>query len=1304
MDAPLSVNTNSGTITSQNSTQIDITLDATGIIAGDYQYDIAITSNDSLVANTTLSFMATVTGSPEIMGTDTIKLGTIYAGFAIKKSILINNTGFDSLKIDSLRYSSNSLELGQYDGLVVLPLDKAKLEFVFENLPVGVINDSITISSNAPLHKIYVTGTVNPAPISIDTDTLNFTIISSQSDSTLITLTNLLNTDISLDLIPSDTFTVSTKDFFPIHEVTKAVMIRCYDLSQLSSQWNSFNYNFNDVELDLTSLNKQNFTYEDIVNSNADVLFMGETIFLALTDNELDAIIRYVNEGHGFVGYYNVFDSFFGNPHNRLAPLWGLSKNTTYSRLNSFDLTSIQTRDHEIFEGIPETFTFASNAEASEPWEKVNLHGEVLATSTDEKQIVVRNFNRVYFSDYRVGYGDYTDLLFLRNAIKFADKSFGSVGVDMPSMTITNNGTQAVKVKVSTTGLLAGSYQYLLNLHDSNGDQLITKIPVNLEVIGIPIIKTTDSLDFSNTNIGATLVLDLIIENDGAADIVIDDMAVSGTAFSLSETFPIVVPPFKTYTSKITFRPNQAGDFLETIFIRNNDTTRQDKPVVLKGTGLSLPQMNVTQTAISITLVEGDSIMQSIQIQNVGMDTLFWNASSSLGDVMEEFNLPAIGNGWSGAVYLNDKVYVGHFNSGQVYTFDPVTKNFDLAFDVTDNRVTRMTTDGFQIYTQVSGFGVYKYDLNGFLTDYFTFDNNVYIPIAYRNGEMWRSENRDGEFSNTIDKMDLDGNILASYPLSTPVKIQGIDWVDDQTILVLDRESGYKLKKFKFDGSVFSLVDSITTSVPGIVLDLSYKFPNVWSITYTGKLQRIDYSGNAMILASSGNLLPDSTQTIQYKVKTIGLSPGDYTYHLDITSDDPTQTSPLFIPINLKVIAVPVGNSAPLLSLSDVIMLEDDNIDINLKEKVSDIQSPFSDLTISFQVLSAQSNEVGNITISDLMLNRDDHMLHISAKSGINGVFLVEFTAIDQQGLSSLDTISVTIRAVNDAPSFELSGDQASIVNSGLLSVNNFAFNITDNDHLSQSYSFISYSNKPEFFKLQPSINSMGTLSYEVNTDMTGEVLVYVSLKDNGGTAFGGAFLSVQDTFKISVNTFNAIPVITAASDSLATYQDTPITIKLSDLLVSDPDNIYPDDFTLVVQTGVNYSVSGSTVTPDINFVGTLSVQVLVNDGISNSNSFSLSIEVFNILSLTDPEQGNLYSIFPNPTTKELTINVQHGFSDVMHIRICDSSGKVLRQSASVISEENFNYRIDVSNLPRGILFMAVDIGGFTQVQKIILK
>ncbi|MEN8247251.1 MAG: cadherin-like domain-containing protein, partial [Thermodesulfobacteriota bacterium] len=74
--------------------------------------------------------------------------------------------------------------------------------------------------------------------------------------------------------------------------------------------------------------------------------------------------------------------------------------------------------------------------------------------------------------------------------------------------------------------------------------------------------------------------------------------------------------------------------------------------------------------------------------------------------------------------------------------------------------------------------------------------------------------------------------------------------------------------------------------------------------------------------------------------------------------------------------------------------------------------------------------------------------------------------------------------------------------------------------------------------------------------------------------------------------------------------EDTPREIVLADLIVTDADSTFPDDFTLMVQDGVNYTHAGNTITPALNFNGPLSVNVQVHDGGYTSNTYNLGITV----------------------------------------------------------------------------------------------
>jgi hypothetical protein len=89
----------------------------------------------------------------------------------------------------------------------------------------------------------------------------------------------------------------------------------------------------------------------------------------------------------------------------------------------------------------------------------------------------------------------------------------------------------------------------------------------------------------------------------------------------------------------------------------------------------------------------------------------------------------------------------------------------------------------------------------------------------------------------------------------------------------------------------------------------------------------------------------------------------------------------------------------------------------------------------------------------------------------------------------------------------------------------------------------------------------------------------------------------------------NDMPVITDQNE-ISVLEDNSLLITTSHLVIEDSDNT-PLEMTVIVSNGTNYTVSGgNTITPSLNFNGTLSVPITVNDGLSTSCIFAASITV----------------------------------------------------------------------------------------------
>ncbi|HVX62800.1 MAG TPA: Ig-like domain-containing protein, partial [Pirellulales bacterium] len=132
---------------------------------------------------------------------------------------------------------------------------------------------------------------------------------------------------------------------------------------------------------------------------------------------------------------------------------------------------------------------------------------------------------------------------------------------------------------------------------------------------------------------------------------------------------------------------------------------------------------------------------------------------------------------------------------------------------------------------------------------------------------------------------------------------------------------------------------------------------------------------------------------------------------------------------------------------------------------------------------------------------------------------------------SAAQTFTITIRSVNDAPSFTAGADQSVNQDAGPQTVA-WATNISAGpNEAAQALNFLVANDNPSLFSTPPAIDSSGTLTYTPAAHASGVAHVTVQLHNNGGTANGGVDTSAPLTFTINVNFVNQPPSFTAGSD-----------------------------------------------------------------------------------------------------------------------------------------------------------------------------
>ncbi|MCB9399654.1 MAG: tandem-95 repeat protein, partial [Acidobacteria bacterium] len=157
-----------------------------------------------------------------------------------------------------------------------------------------------------------------------------------------------------------------------------------------------------------------------------------------------------------------------------------------------------------------------------------------------------------------------------------------------------------------------------------------------------------------------------------------------------------------------------------------------------------------------------------------------------------------------------------------------------------------------------------------------------------------------------------------------------------------------------------------------------------------------------------------------------------------------------------------------------------------------------------------------------------------------NGTTTVMITAMDDGGTanggidtSAAQSFTITVNAVNDAPSFSKDVDPSVLEDSGAATYVNFLTSISPGpaDESGQTVSFAISNDNPGLFSSQPAIDASGTLTFTPVADASGSANLSVTAMDDGGTANGGMNTSAPQSFTITIMGINDPPSFTAGSD-----------------------------------------------------------------------------------------------------------------------------------------------------------------------------
>jgi hypothetical protein len=244
-----------------------------------------------------------------------------------------------------------------------------------------------------------------------------------------------------------------------------------------------------------------------------------------------------------------------------------------------------------------------------------------------------------------------------------------------------------------------------------------------------------------------------------------------------------------------------------------------------------------------------------------------------------------------------------------------------------------------------------------------------------------------------------------------------------------------------------------------------------------------------------------------------------------------------------------------------------------------------------------------------------------------------------------------------------------------------YSYNITVVDTNSQDPLFLSAPVLPAWLTLntvQQKLEGVPTndqVGYEESADHTVQLKVYDGKQDS------------TQTFKITVYNINDAPVIMGQPDTILTYPDSSVTIKLSDLSIEDVDNML-SELKLIVLPGTDYALSENTITIVTDKTGLINVHVRVEDPDKLKDQDTLFVRV------AIPSANNeilasgksIVRVYPSPAKDYVKFEILYPGKYIL--QLIDITGKTVMEKKLSDSEEAVI--LYTNKLPGGIYYYRI--------------
>lgn len=676
-----------GTISAGATDTIPVHIKTSDLIAGYYDKQIFITSNDPGHSGTPIPVHLTMHGTPHLeVWPDSLVYDSTFVGLTYEKELAIYNSGTDTLKISGIT-SDNELFVVEDTVTDLLPYTSINVNVIFQPDASGTSHGILAIASNdslEPQKQVSLIGYAQIPPIaSLSVDSVYATLYSGESTSANFTLTNTGGVPMVYTL---------DHEYFKIQDT--AAMANVGDIEYLP---NSFGY-LTGIALDpnaniiygavpnsysFYAYNMENYTWDSMPDvpfycNRTHAVYLNQKIYLISTGNSQMGIFDIQTNTWQTKSSPSSYNSSLVSDGKYLY-FWEYNYIIKY---NPVDQTSVA------LAGFP--YYNSSNAQMVYAEGQIFVYFPYSSYMLGKYDLNTNSWTRLpdmpYYSDYGAAVDTYSGKLYMsysnnlrvydfesqtwdlkylsgvnglnggmvycsnfgKHGIYFTSGFYGTtfmryetevpfnwLGYESVVDTLQPDQSTAINLSMDASHLNGGIYEANLKIKTNSLVQPETILPVSILVNDAANISlSSDTLIFDEAYVGFTYEDSIEIINEGSIDLLISSIQVQNLVFTVNANSLTLVPNEKAYL-KVLIQIPDTGLFESDIVLKSNAFPEGDRIIFVSAKGQNPPVLHLKSSMLYTYAMPEQSVEEKFQISNTGESKLILQIENNSGKTVD---------------------------------------------------------------------------------------------------------------------------------------------------------------------------------------------------------------------------------------------------------------------------------------------------------------------------------------------------------------------------------------------------------------------------------------------------------------------------------------------------------------------------------------------------------------------------------------------------------------------------------------------------------------------------------------------